>query len=259
MLSVTNINKTFFAGTLDEKHALKGVDLTLNDGEFCCVIGSNGAGKSTLLNTVAGKYKPDTGIVTVDNRDVTGMPVHHRSRWIARVFQDPMLGTAPEMTIGENMLMADLRPKRAGLRPGLNRERRSRYRDTLKTLGLGLEDRLDAKVALLSGGQRQSLSLLMAVMAEPRVLLLDEHVAALDPRTAKLVLDITVEAIERNNLTALMVTHDMEMAIRCGNKLIMMEAGRIIYSTSGEAKKRHTIQELVDRFHIKDDKLVLAH
>jgi putative ABC transport system ATP-binding protein len=259
MLSVTNITKTFFAGTLDEKLALQGINLTLNEGDFCCVIGSNGAGKSTLLNTVAGKLVPDTGVVRIDDRDVTKLPVHRRSRWIARVFQDPMLGTAAEMTVAENMLMADLRPRQARLAIGLNNARRDHYREKLKTLGLGLENRLDAKVALLSGGQRQSLSLLMAVLAEPRVLLLDEHTAALDPRTARLVLDITIQAIECNKLTALMVTHDMDMAIRCGNKLIMMEAGNIIYSTSGDEKKRHTVSELIARFQTKDDKLVLAN
>ncbi|MCA1365370.1 ATP-binding cassette domain-containing protein [Bradyrhizobium sp. IC3069] len=258
MLAIRGIDKRFFAGTLDEKHALKGVDLTLNEGDFCCVIGSNGAGKSTLLNGVAGKIIPDKGSIRIDDRDVTAMPVHRRSRWVARVFQDPMLGTAPEMTIAENMLMAELRPRPARFTLGLSPTRRDAYRERLRTLRLGLEDRLDAKVSLLSGGQRQSLSLLMAVMARPRILLLDEHTAALDPRTAQLVLDITLDAVERNKLTALMVTHDMDMAIRCGNRLVMMEAGQIIYSTSGEAKRQHTVSDLIDRFHTKDDKILLA-
>jgi putative tryptophan/tyrosine transport system ATP-binding protein len=258
MLKLESVGKTFFAGTLDERCALRSLTLNLNEGDFCCVIGSNGAGKSTLLNAIAGKIIPDSGRIEIDRRDVTQMPVHRRSRQVARVFQDPMLGTAPDMTIAENLLLADLRPRRARLVPGLTRSRRAHYREILSALGLGLESRLDARVSLLSGGQRQALALLMAVMAEPRVLLLDEHTAALDPRTASLVLDITIRTIGEKRLTALMVTHDMEMAIRCGNKLIMMEGGRVIYETEGEEKRRHGVKDLIDRFHVKDDKILLA-
>ena len=258
MLSLDSVKKTFFAGTLDERCALRDVTLNLNEGDFCCVIGSNGAGKSTLLNAIAGKIIPDSGRIQIDRHDVTHMPVHRRSRQVARVFQDPMLGTAPDMTVAENLLLADLRPRRARFVPGLSRARRRHYQDILSVLGLGLENRLNARVSLLSGGQRQALALLMAVMADPRVLLLDEHTAALDPRTAALVLDITVRTIADKRLTALMVTHDMEMALRCGNKLIMMEGGRVIYETEGEEKRRQSVKDLIDRFHLKDDKILLA-
>jgi putative tryptophan/tyrosine transport system ATP-binding protein len=257
MLVVSNARKTFHAGTPDERRALAGIDVRLEEGDFCIVIGSNGAGKSTLLNAVAGKQRLDSGTVSIDGEDVSGLPVHRRARFIARVFQDPMVGTAPSMTIAENLLLAELRGKPARLKRGLTRERRQAYRDRLASLGLDLERRLDAPVASLSGGQRQSLALLMAVSTNPRLLLLDEHTAALDPRTADAVMRATVEAISEHRLTALMVTHNMSHAVSYGNRLIMMDQGAIHLEIAGPEKKRVTINDLISRFHVKSDRMVL--
>lgn len=257
MLAVSNARKTFHAGTPDERRALGGVNVKLDEGDFCIVIGSNGAGKSTLLNAVAGKQRLDSGTVSIDGEDVSGLPVHRRARFIARVFQDPMVGTAPSMTIAENLLLAELRGKPARLKRGLTRERRQAYRERLAGLGLDLERRLDAPVALLSGGQRQSLALLMAVSTSPRLLLLDEHTAALDPRTAEAVMRATVDAIAERRLTALMVTHNMSHAVSYGNRLIMMDQGAVHLEIAGAEKKKVTVDDLISRFQVKSDRMVL--
>ena len=257
MLSVRGACKTFHAGTPDERRALVEVDLTLAEGDFCIVIGSNGAGKSTLLNAVAGKQKLDSGKIVIDGKDVTALPVHQRARFIARVFQDPMVGTAPTMTVAENLLLAELRGKRTRLIPGLTAERRRAYCERLASLALDLEERLDAPVGLLSGGQRQSLALLMAVSTRPRLLLLDEHIAALDPRTADAVMHTTVEAIARHRLTVMMVTHNMTHAVAYGDRLVMMDQGKIHLEIGGAEKRRATVESLIDRFHVKTDRIVL--
>ena len=257
MLSVRGACKTFHSGTPDERRALVEVDLTLAEGDFCIVIGSNGAGKSTLLNAVAGKQKLDSGKIVIDGKDVTALPVHQRARFIARVFQDPMVGTAPTMTVAENLLLAELRGKRTRLIPGLTAERRRAYCERLASLALDLEERLDAPVGLLSGGQRQSLALLMAVSTRPRLLLLDEHIAALDPRTADAVMHTTVEAIARHRLTVMMVTHNMSHAVAYGDRLVMMDQGKIHLEIGGAEKRRATVESLIDRFHVKTDRIVL--
>jgi putative ABC transport system ATP-binding protein len=257
MLTVRSACKTFHAGTPDERRALRSVDITLGEGDFCIVIGSNGAGKSTLLNAVAGKQRLDSGAIAIDGNDVTALPVHHRARFIARVFQDPMVGTAPSMTVAENLLLAELRGKPTRLMPGLTAGRRAAYRQRLADLGLELENRLDAPVGLLSGGQRQSLALLMAVSTKPRLLLLDEHTAALDPRTADAVMRTTVEAIAAHRLTVLMVTHNMSHAVAYGDRLIMMDQGRIHLEIGGTEKQRVTVASLIERFHVKTDRMVL--
>ncbi len=258
MLSIRQLCKTFHAGTPDEKTALDHVDLELDTGSFCVVIGSNGAGKSTLLNAIAGKLPVDGGTIALDGEDITPLPVHQRARLLSRVFQDPMIGTAPGMSIEENLLLAELRSGRRGLKFGLTAARRRLFRERLSLLGLGLEDRLDARVDLLSGGQRQALSLIMAVSTNPRLLLLDEHTAALDPRTAGLVMEATVRAVAEFNLTTLMVTHNMHHAIEYGDRLIMMEAGRIKLGLGAEEKRDLTVEELVARFQIADDKILLS-
>ncbi len=257
MLSVKAAHKTFHSGTLDERRALAGIDLTLDEGDFCIVIGSNGAGKSTLLNAISGKQRLDRGAVVIDGTEVSDQAVHERARLIARVFQDPMIGTAPTMTVAENLLLAELRGKPTRLVPGLTAERRRIYRERLAGLGLDLEDRLDAPVSLLSGGQRQSLALLMAVSTGPKLLLLDEHTAALDPRTADAVMRTTVEAIAAHRLTVLMVTHNMSHAVSYGDRLVMMDQGKIHVEIKGDEKKRVTVSELIDRFHVKTDRIVL--
>lgn len=248
MLEVKGIWKTFNPGTVNEKVALKGVDLVLEDGDFVTVIGGNGAGKSTLLNAVAGVWPVDRGTITVGGVDVTHLPEHKRAKYIGRVFQDPMLGTAATMQIDENLALAARRGKHRGLRQGINKAEREEYRELLKTLDLGLEDRLTSKVGLLSGGQRQALTLLMATLKKPNLLLLDEHTAALDPKTAAKVLELSDKIIAEHHLTAMMVTHNMRDAIRHGNRLIMMDGGRIILDISGEEKKRLTVEELLERF-----------
>ena len=248
MLEVKNIYKTFNKGTINEKHALNGINLTMNDGDFITVIGGNGAGKSTLLNAIAGAWFIDSGEILIDGEDITHLPEHKRAAYVGRVFQDPMMGTAATMQIEENMALAARRGKKRGLGLGITKKEREGYREQLKVLDLGLEDRLTAKVGLLSGGQRQALTLLMAVMNKPKLLLLDEHTAALDPKTAANVLELSDKFISEGNLTALMVTHNMKDAIAHGNRLIMMNAGKIILDISGEDKKKLTVDDLLAEF-----------
>ena len=258
MLALDGLHKTFHQGTPDRRAALDGVSLSLRPGDFAVVIGGNGAGKSTLLNAISGEVLPDTGSVRVDGVDVTSKPTHVRAAWIARVFQDPLAGTAGTLTVAENLSIAERRGKRSGLRWGLNTESRKRYQDRVAALGLGLENRLEQKVGSLSGGQRQSLALAMAVLTAPKLLLLDEHCAALDPKTAELVMQETVRAVSAENLTALMVTHNMQHAIEFGNRLIMMMSGRIVYQAEGAEKAALTIDHLIKRFHITSDRMVLG-
>ncbi len=248
MLEVKNIYKTFNPGTVNEKKALSGVDLTLADGDFVTVIGGNGAGKSTLLNMISGVYSVDSGSIVVDGIDITGMPEHKRAKYFGRVFQDPMTGTAATMEIAENLALAARRGKRRTLRFGVTSKEKEQYRELLKTLDLGLEDRLTSKVGLLSGGQRQAITLLMATLQQPKLLLLDEHTAALDPKTSAKVLALTQKIISENKLTAMMVTHNMNDAITYGNRLIMMHEGRIILDISGEEKKQLTVEALLHKF-----------
>ena len=248
MLEIKEIWKTFNAGTVNEKQALRGVSLTLNDGDFCTVIGGNGAGKSTLLNAVAGVWPVDCGSILLDGEDITALPEHKRAKYIGRVFQDPMMGTAPNMQMEENLALALRRGQKRGLRWGVTKAERQEYREKLKTLGLGLEDRMTVKVGLLSGGQRQALTLLMASLRKPKLLLLDEHTAALDPATAAKVLELSDQIVEENGLTALMITHNMTDAIKHGNRLIMMDQGRIILDIEGEDKKHLTKKDLMDKF-----------
>ena len=248
MLDIRNIHKTFNAGTINEKIALDGVSLTLCDGDFVTVIGGNGAGKSTLLNAVAGAWMVDEGEILIDGVNVTKLSEHKRARFIGRVFQDPMMGTAATMQIEENLALAIRRGKRRTLRAGITGRERERYKELLTILDLGLEDRLTTKVGLLSGGQRQALTLLMATLQKPKLLLLDEHTAALDPKTAAKVLDITETIIKRDKLTTLMITHNMRDAIAHGNRLIMMYEGRVAVDVSGEEKKRLTVEDLLQMF-----------
>ncbi|MBP3480292.1 MAG: ABC transporter ATP-binding protein [Clostridia bacterium] len=248
MLEIKNITKIFNAGTVNEKVALDGVSLTLNDGDFVTVIGGNGAGKSTMLNAVAGTYFLDGGSISVDGADITRLPEHKRARFIGRVFQDPMMGTAADMWIEENMALANRRGMRRSLRWAITKKERERYREMLSELELGLEDRLSTKVGLLSGGQRQALTLLMAAMKQPKVLLLDEHTAALDPKTAATVLQLSDKFISEYKLTSLMVTHNMKDAIAHGNRLIMMNAGKIVLDIGGEEKKKLTVEKLLELF-----------
>ena len=248
MLEVKQIWKTFNAGTVNEKQALRGISLTLNDGDFCTVIGGNGAGKSTLLNAVAGTFPVDAGSISLGGVDVTKLPEHKRAQYIGRVFQDPMLGTAPTMQIEENLALAARRGKSRGLRWGITKTEREDYIQRLKILDLGLEERLTSKVGLLSGGQRQALTLLMATLIKPQLLLLDEHTAALDPKTAAKVLDATDRLVAKDHLTTLMITHNMKDAISHGNRLIMMYEGRIVIDVSGEEKKKLTVPQLLELF-----------
>ena len=248
MLKLENVYKTFFPGSPNEKKALQGVSFTLEDGDFATVIGSNGAGKSTVLNSIAGVFPIDSGRIIIGDTDVTKMPEHKRARFIGRVFQDPMTGTAATMGIEENLALAKRRGKTRFLRPGITRKERDEYRELLKVLGLGLEDRLTSKVGLLSGGQRQALTLLMATLKKPKLLLLDEHTAALDPKTAAKVLEITDMIVNRDHLTTMMITHNMQDAINHGNRLIMMMEGKIILDIEGEEKKKLTVRNLLDQF-----------
>ena len=248
MLEIINLHKTFNPGTVNEKTALDGVSLTLRDGDFVSVIGGNGAGKSTLLNAVAGTWLVDSGTIAIDGVNVTRLPEHKRARFIGRVFQDPMMGTAATMQIEENLALALRRGKRRTLRVGITAAERDQYRELLKILDLGLEERLTTKVGLLSGGQRQALTLLMATLQKPKLLLLDEHTAALDPKTAAKVLDTTERIIQRDHLTTLMITHNMRDAIAHGNRLIMMYDGRIVVDVSGEEKRRLTVEDLLALF-----------
>ena len=256
MLKLEHISKTFNAGTVNEKHALCDLSLHLRPGDYVTVIGSNGAGKSTMLNAVAGVWPVDAGRILLDGEDVTGKSEHRRAGNIGRVFQDPMMGTAADMWVEENLDLALLRGEKRGLRWAVTKKDRVFYREQLATLGLGLEDRMTTKVGMLSGGQRQALTLLMASMKKPKLLLLDEHTAALDPATAKKVLEITDRIVEENRLTTLMITHNMSDAIRHGNRLIMMDEGHIILDISGEAKKKLTKRELMDRF--ESDRMLLS-
>ena len=248
MLDLREISKTFNAGTINEKVALNGLSLHMNEGDFVTVIGSNGAGKSTLLNAIAGTWPVDKGSITIGGVDVTGLPEFKRAGLIGRVFQDPMTGTAPNMQLDENLALAYRRGERRGLRWGVTKAERSLYREQLKTLELGLEDRMRVKVGTLSGGQRQALTLFMATLKKPKLLLLDEHTAALDPATAAKVLELSEKLVSEQHLTCLMITHNMTDAILYGNRLIMMDAGRIILDISGEEKQRLTKQDLLERF-----------
>ncbi len=248
MLHLTQINKVFNEGTLDEKNALDTINLSLKKGDFVTIIGSNGAGKSTMMNMISGVLTPDTGKVEIDGRNVTYMAEHRRARYIGRVFQDPMAGTAPTMTIEENLAMAYSRNKNRTLRMGVTKKRKTYFKEVLETLHLGLENRLSAKVGLLSGGERQALSLLMATFTEPDILLLDEHTAALDPSRAELITNITKEIVADKGLTTLMVTHNMQQALDLGNRLIMMDKGQIILEVEEEEKKTLTIERLLSEF-----------
>lgn len=248
MLEINHIYKTFHPGTINEKHALNGASLHLKEGDFCTVIGGNGAGKSTMLNAIAGVWPIDSGSILINGVDVTGLAEHKRAAYLGRVFQDPMTGTAATMEIQENLALASRRGKKRGLRWGITKQEREKYHELLKQLDLGLEDRMTSKVGLLSGGQRQALTLVMATMQKPKVLLLDEHTAALDPKTAAKVLALSDQIIEENHLTALMVTHNMKDAITHGNRLIMMNEGKIILDISGEEKKKLTVNDLLHQF-----------
>ena len=249
MLKITDLQKTFNPGTINEKTALKGLDLHLKDGDFVTVIGGNGAGKSTLLNAIAGVWKPDCGTIEIDGVDVTDMPEYKRAAFLGRVFQDPMKGTAPDMEIAENLASAARRGTKRKLLWGVRKAEREQYKKLLADLDLGLEDRLSSKVGLLSGGQRQAVTLLMASLRCPKLLLLDEHTAALDPKTAAKVLEITDRIVEENHLTTLMITHNMRDAIIHGNRLIMMHEGRVVIDVEGEEKAMLTVETLLSLFY----------
>ena len=264
MLEIQNIHKTFNKGTINEKVALNGVNLNLNPGDFVTIIGGNGAGKSTTLNAIAGVWAVDEGKIIVDGTDITRLSEHKRAVYLGRVFQDPMTGTAATMSIEENMAIAARRGERRGLGWGISRKEREDYREQLRELDLGLEDRLSSKVGLLSGGQRQAITLLMAALKKPKLLLLDEHTAALDPKTAAKVLDISDKIIVEHSLTAMMVTHNMRDAIAHGNRLIMMHEGRVIYDVAGEEKKKLHVSDLLAKFEeasgseFANDRMMLA-
>jgi len=264
MLKLTNIRKVFNAGTVNEKVALNGLNLHMKEGEFVTVIGGNGAGKSTMLNAIAGVFGVDEGSIVIDGVDVTRLPEYKRAAYIGRVFQDPMMGTAATMQIEENMALASRRGMPRTLKTGISKAEREVYREKLEILDLGLEDRMTSKVGLLSGGQRQALTLLMATLQRPKLLLLDEHTAALDPKTAAKVLDATQRIVEKNQLTTMMITHNMRDAITYGNRLIMMYNGHIVVDVSGEEKKNLTVEQLLNLFSQAsgsdevDDKLVLS-
>ncbi len=260
MLKLFNITKTFNPGTITEKKVLRGVDLDIADGDFITVIGGNGAGKSTLLNIIAGVHFTDSGSITLDGVDLTTKPEYQRAKYLGRVFQDPMMGTAANMSIEENLAMAMRRGKKRGLSWYVQPAEKEVYRQKLALLDLGLENRMNAKVGLLSGGQRQALTLLMSTLQKPKLLLLDEHTAALDPKTAKKVLELTEEFVQRDNLTAFMVTHNMRDAIRYGNRLIMMMDGRVVFDVRGEEKKKLTAEDLLAKFSGAEmnDKMILG-
>lgn len=264
MLDLVNLRKTFNANTINQKVALDGVSLHLDDGDFVTMIGGNGAGKSTLLNAIAGVWPIDDGKVIIDGNDVTSLSEHQRAPWLGRVFQDPMMGTAATMQIIENLALAKRRGQRRGLKPGVTKAEKDEYRELLATLGLGLENRITEKVGLLSGGQRQALTLLMATLNKPKLLMLDEHTAALDPRTAEKVLTLSDQIVKENHLMTMMVTHNMKDAIRFGNRLIMMNDGKVILDIRGEEKKNLTVKALMDEFarasgeEITSDKALLS-
>lgn len=264
MLDVNHVYKTFHPGTINERRALAGVDLHLEEGDFITVIGGNGAGKSTLLNAVAGVWPVDGGSIVIDGNDITGLPDYKRAPFIGRVFQDPMMGTAPDMQLEENLALAYRRGKKLGLRWHINREERDMYRERLRELNLGLEDRLTTKVGLLSGGQRQAVTLLMATINTPRVLLLDEHTAALDPGTAEKVLALTQSIVAEHHITCLMVTHNMTQALALGNRTLMMADGGIVLDVAGSERAGMTVEDLVERFRagtgrtLDNDRMLLS-
>ena len=262
MLKIENISKTFEANTINEKKALDNISLTLNDGDFVTVIGSNGAGKSTLLNAIAGVFSVDTGKIFIDDNDVTSVPEYKRASYIGRVFQDPKIGTASDMWIEENLALANRRGNKRGLKQGISDNERKKYFEILKSFDLGLENRMSTKVGLLSGGQRQALTLLMATLQKPNLLLLDEHTAALDPATASKVLELTNKIVTENSLTTFMVTHNMKDALKYGNRLIMMDNGHIILDVAGKDKEKLTVNDLLKKFEkvggIVNDNMILG-
>ena len=258
MLDLKNVSKTFHPGTVNARTALDDLSLHLNEGDFVTVIGGNGAGKSTLLNAIAGTFAVDRGSISIGGQDVTRLPEYKRAALIGRVFQDPMLGTAATMQIEENLALAARRGQTRGLKWGITKAEREKYRALLQPLDLGLEDRLTAKVGLLSGGQRQALTLLMASLQQPKLLLLDEHTAALDPKTAARVLALSDQIVAENHLTTLMITHNMKDAIRHGNRLLMMSAGKVVLDISGEEKKKLTVEDLLHRFSLAADGEMLS-
>lgn len=257
MLKIENLKKTFLPGTINEKKVFDGLNLTIEDGDFVTVIGSNGAGKSTLLNAIAGSFNIDDGKIFIDDVDITKFPEYKRAQYIGRVFQDPMTGTASDMWIEENLALANRRGNSRSLKQGITNEERKIYKDLLADFDLGLEDRLDTKVGTLSGGQRQAITLLMATIKKPKILLLDEHTAALDPKTAKKVLEITDKVVKKNKLTTFMVTHNMKDAITHGNRLIMMDSGKIVLDIKGKEKKELTVEKLLEKFNIVSDEMLL--
>ncbi len=258
MVRLENITKIFSKGTIDEKVAIDGITLHIRKGDFITIIGSNGAGKTTVLNLTAGTFAPDEGDIFIDDSRVTRLPEHRRAKYLGRIFQDPLMGTAATMTIEENLAMADLRGQIRGLRWGIKNARRDHYQEILKMLDLGLETRLKDTVSLLSGGQRQSLTLLMVTLSLPKLLLLDEHTAALDPKTAQRVIELTQKIIEENNLTTVMVTHNMQQAIKYGNRMIMLHEGKVQFDIEGKEKSALTVEEVVKRFgaELKDEALL---
>ena len=264
MLEIKNVYKTFNAGTVNEKVALQDLNLTLEDGDFVTVIGGNGAGKSTMLNAIAGSFQIDSGKIVIDGTDVTGLPEHKRAAFLGRVFQDPMMGTAPTMQIEENLALAARRGQHRGLRWGITKAERAEYQKRLHALDLGLEDRMTAKVGLLSGGQRQALTLLMATLVTPKLLLLDEHTAALDPATAEKVLELTKSIVAEKKITCLMVTHNMHQALELGNRTLMMDSGRIVFDVKGEERSRMTVDDLLEKFrenagkNLDNDRILLS-
>lgn len=264
MLMISNVEKTFNKGTINEKRALTGLNLTLNDGDFVTVIGGNGAGKSTMLNMIAGVYPVDKGKIILNGENISRWPEHKRAKFLGRVFQDPMKGTAANMEIEENLALAYRRGMKRGLKWAVSKEERAKYQEALKVLDLGLEDRMTSKVGLLSGGQRQALTLLMATLRKPDLLLLDEHTAALDPKTAAKVLELTEKIIGEEHLTAIMITHNMKDAIRFGNRLIMMHEGHVIFDIAGEEKKKLKVSDLLQKFEqasgeeFANDRMMLA-
>jgi hypothetical protein len=265
MLEIKNVSKTFNIGTINEKKALNKLSLKLNPGDFVTIIGGNGAGKSTMLNMIAGVYPIDGGQIIIDGVDISRMPEHKRAKYIGRVFQDPMMGTSAGMQIDENLALAFRRGEKRGLSWGIKKSEKELYKEILAKLGLGLQTRMTSKVGLLSGGQRQALTLLMATLKKPKLLLLDEHTAALDPQTAKTVLDLTQQIVDEQNLTAMMVTHNMKDALNIGNRLIMMHSGRVIYDVSGEEKKKLKVEDLLRKFEeasggeFANDRMMLAN
>lgn len=258
MLELHNVKKTFNKGTINEKKALQGLELTLQSEDFVTIIGGNGAGKSTMLNMIAGVYPIDEGKIILDGTDISRKPEYARAKYLGRVFQDPMKGTAAGMEIQENLALAYRRGRKRGLKWAIGKDEQVFYKEQLKALDLGLEERMTSKVGLLSGGQRQALTLLMATLRKPDLLLLDEHTAALDPKTADKVLQITEEIVARDNLTTLMVTHNMKNAIQYGNRLIMMDAGRVVVDIRGEEKKNLTVRDLLEKFNIESDRMLLS-